>query len=271
MAPPQVRHGAPAESPHVAPAQARHGASAQVRHGVPVGSPNVAPAASSHVAVAGGQHWGPAEAPHMAPAEAPQVVAGGVGHRAAAEVAGFAPAASASSGTRAESSADPRAAKATVQRKLASARVLLAQLTARQTAVEESAPQEAAGLAGGTSNLTRAEKAIAFARAQIGKPYVWGASGPGSYDCSGLTQAAWKSAGVALPRGTRDQAGAGSTVPLADARPGDLVFFHDDIRHVGLCTGDGMMIHAPGPGTYVREESVYHDGESTIHSVVRPS
>ncbi|MGW2644779.1 NlpC/P60 family protein [Streptomyces sp. NPDC001393] len=117
---------------------------------------------------------------------------------------------------------------------------------------------------------TKAEKAIAFARAQIGKPYVWGATGPDSYDCSGLTQAAWKAAGVTLPRTTYDQVNAGTTVSLADARPGDLIFFYDDISHVGVYIGNGMMIHAPKPGAYVREESIYYGGESIIHSVVRP-
>ncbi|MFH9576076.1 NlpC/P60 family protein [Streptomyces sp. NPDC017454] len=118
---------------------------------------------------------------------------------------------------------------------------------------------------------TKAEKALAFARAQIGKPYVWGATGPGSYDCSGLTQAAWKAAGVTLPRTTYDQVETGTTVPLSQAQPGDLVFFYDDVTHVGLYIGDGMMIHAPKPGAYVREESVYYDGESSVHSVVRPA
>ncbi|WP_121748760.1 C40 family peptidase [Streptomyces sp. E2N166] len=118
---------------------------------------------------------------------------------------------------------------------------------------------------------TKAEKALAFARAQIGKPYVWGATGPDSYDCSGLTQAAWKDAGVTLPRTTYDQVDAGTTVPVSQARPGDLVFFYDDLSHVGLYIGNGMMIHAPKPGAYVREESIFYDGESSIHSVVRPA
>ncbi|MEV7812244.1 C40 family peptidase [Streptomyces flaveolus] len=116
---------------------------------------------------------------------------------------------------------------------------------------------------------TKAKKAIAFARAQVGKPCVWGAAGPGSYDCAGLTQAAWKSAGVTLPRTAREQAYAGTPVAPADARPGDLVFFHDDAGHVGLCTGDGLMIHAPRPGAYVREEPV-SGIEAAVHSVVRP-
>ncbi|MDL5203335.1 NlpC/P60 family protein [Streptomyces sp. ALI-76-A] len=120
------------------------------------------------------------------------------------------------------------------------------------------------------SYSVRATRALAFARAQIGKPYVWGATGPGSYDCSGLTRAVWRAAGVDLPRTTRDQVNAGTTVPLSAALPGDLVFFYDDVSHVGICVGNGMMIHVPKPGSYVREESVFHDGEASVHSVVRP-
>ncbi|MEU9880154.1 C40 family peptidase [Streptomyces phaeochromogenes] len=121
---------------------------------------------------------------------------------------------------------------------------------------------------GSTASTAKADKALAFARAQIGKPYVWGASGPGSYDCSGLTQAAWKAAGVTLPRTTWDQVKSGTTVSVNSAQPGDLVFFYDDISHVGIYIGDGMMIHAPKPGAYVREESIYY---MPIHSVVRPA
>ncbi|MFC8085650.1 NlpC/P60 family protein [Streptomyces sp. NPDC057340] len=223
--------------------------------------------------------------------------------------------------TLTDSQNDLKTAKSTVQKKLATARELLSELTAEEKArlaaiekkkqaeaarkaaelakqqaeeaaerkrQEEAAQQESgSGTSGGsdgtgssdssgsttpdTSNGTKAEKAIAFARAQIGKPYVWGATGPGSYDCSGLTQAAWKAAGVTLPRVTYDQVNAGTTVSVSQAQPGDLVFFYDDISHVGLYIGDGMMIHAPKPGAYVREESIFYDGESSIHSVVRPA
>ncbi|MFI1561675.1 NlpC/P60 family protein [Streptomyces sp. NPDC020490] len=122
-----------------------------------------------------------------------------------------------------------------------------------------------------TGPVTKAERAVAFARAQIGRPCLWGAAGPGSYDDAGLTQAAWKAAGVALPRTASEQANAGTVVPLAEARPGDLIFFNDQFTHVGLCTGGGTMIHAPGPGTYVREESVFYAGESAIRIAVRPA
>ncbi|WP_086562129.1 C40 family peptidase [Streptomyces africanus] len=160
---------------------------------------------------------------------------------------------------------------------------LARQQAAQQQAQEQAAQQQDSGSSStgsgsststapaDSSYATKAEKALAFARAQVGKPYVWGAVGPGSYDCSGLTQAAWKAAGVTLPRTTYDQVNAGTTVSLADAQPGDLVFFYDDVTHVGIYIGNGMMIHAPKPGTYVREESIYYDGQSAIHSVVRPA
>jgi cell wall-associated NlpC family hydrolase len=121
----------------------------------------------------------------------------------------------------------------------------------------------------GVPAADKAGVAAAFARAQTGRPYVMGATGPGSYDAAGLVQAAWKAAGFLLPRTPAEQARCGTTVPLAAAHPGDLVFFHDDLSHVGIYTGNGMMIHAPRPGAYVREESVYFAGEAAVRGVIR--
>ncbi|MFJ9118618.1 NlpC/P60 family protein [Streptomyces sp. NPDC102394] len=118
---------------------------------------------------------------------------------------------------------------------------------------------------------TKADRAVEFARAQIGRPCLWGAVGPESYDNAGLTQAAWKAAGVALPRSTHEQSSAGTVVPLAESRPGDLIFFHDNFSHVGLYTGNGLMIHAPGPGSVIREESIHNAGEAAIRIAVRPA
>ncbi|MFD6758698.1 C40 family peptidase [Streptomyces roseolus] len=98
----------------------------------------------------------------------------------------------------------------------------------------------------------RASAALSFARAQLGKPYVWGATGPSAYDCSGLTQAAWRAAGVSLPRTTYTQINAGRRVSRSELAPGDLVFFYSGISHVGLYIGGGQMIHAPRPGAPVR-------------------
>ena len=112
-----------------------------------------------------------------------------------------------------------------------------------------------------------ASAAIAFALEEQGKPYVWGATGPSSYDCSGLTQDAWKAAGISLPRTTWDQVKVGTKVSKSQLQPGDLVFFYDDISHVGIYSGGGKMIHAPKPGASVRYESIDY---MPFHSAVRP-
>ncbi|MFJ4616812.1 NlpC/P60 family protein [Streptomyces sp. NPDC088812] len=132
-------------------------------------------------------------------------------------------------------------------------------------------PTGVTAYASGPAYLGKGDKALAFARAQIGRPCVWGATGPESYDCSSLTQAAWKAAGVTLPRAAVDQARAFTRVGLDDLRPGDLVFFFDDLSHTGLCTGEGTMIHAPGPGSYLREESVHGLGGGALRGAVRPA
>nr|WP_245979491.1 NlpC/P60 family protein [Streptomyces diacarni] len=104
----------------------------------------------------------------------------------------------------------------------------------------------------GAATAGRSARAVAFAHRALGKPYVWGGTGPSGYDCSGLTQAAWKAAGVALPRTTYSQIHAGTRVSRSRLAPGDLVFFYDNVSHVGLYIGGGRMIHAPRPGTSVR-------------------
>lgn len=101
---------------------------------------------------------------------------------------------------------------------------------------------------------------IAFARAQIGKPYKWGAAGPNEWDCSGLTMKAWARAGVYLSHYTGYQWGETSRVSLSDLRRGDLVFYGVDgptSHHVGLFIGNGRMIEAPYTGASVRESSIW--------------
>jgi cell wall-associated NlpC family hydrolase len=100
----------------------------------------------------------------------------------------------------------------------------------------------------------RAAAAVAFAKAQLGKPYIFGATGPGGYDCSGLTQAAWKAAGVSIPRTATAQMQGLSAIPASAAQPGDLVFFYGNssyVNHVGLYIGNGLVLHAPRPGSTV--------------------
>jgi cell wall-associated NlpC family hydrolase len=98
----------------------------------------------------------------------------------------------------------------------------------------------------------QAAAAVRFAYAQLGKPYQWGAAGPSSYDCSGLTMASWAAAGVSLPHSSSAQYGSGPHVDRGNLQPGDLVFFGSPIHHVGIYIGGGRMIHAPHTGTVVQ-------------------
>jgi peptidoglycan DL-endopeptidase CwlO len=102
----------------------------------------------------------------------------------------------------------------------------------------------------------RAGAAVAAARSKLGSPYVWAASGPSSFDCSGLTMYAWGRAGVALPHSSRMQMGSGRSVSLSALRPGDLVFYGSPVHHVALYVGGGQVIHAPQAGDVVRYASV---------------
>ncbi|WP_207232232.1 C40 family peptidase [Micromonospora kangleipakensis] len=101
-----------------------------------------------------------------------------------------------------------------------------------------------------------AQTAIRVACQQVGDPYVWGATGPNSFDCSGLTQYAYKAAGIYLTHFTGAQWNEGRAVSRSDARPGDLVFFYSDLHHVGLYLGNGLMVHAPRTGKPVQVTQV---------------
>lgn len=98
----------------------------------------------------------------------------------------------------------------------------------------------------------KAQIAVNFALAQLGKPYVWGAAGPSSYDCSGLVMAAWAKAGVQLSHYAPTQFTAGHHIPQSDLAPGDLVFFYPGIQHVAMYIGKGNVVHAPQTGDVVR-------------------
>lgn len=147
--------------------------------------------------------------------------------------------------------------KATVQGRLAAAEKLLARLTAAQRAAYDGTSVPAShgaprGPDAAPAPNPRAAQAVSYAYGALGKPYVWGATGPSAFDCSGLTQAAWRSAGVSLPRTTYSQIDTGRRVSRSALAPGDLVFFYSGVSHVGLYIGDGKMIHAPRPGAPVR-------------------
>ncbi|MFB4285888.1 C40 family peptidase [Nonomuraea sp. MTCD27] len=104
---------------------------------------------------------------------------------------------------------------------------------------------------------------IAYAHAQLGKPYLWGAEGPAAFDCSGLTMRAYQAAGITIPRVAADQWRHGPPIPSGQEQPGDLAFFNmqaDSPGHVGLVLGGGQMIHAPNRRSVVRIDT-YHRGD----------
>ncbi|NUR83404.1 MAG: C40 family peptidase [Nonomuraea sp.] len=98
----------------------------------------------------------------------------------------------------------------------------------------------------------KAAAAARWALTQQLKPYVWGAAGPSTYDCSGLVLAAYQTVGISLPHYTGDQWTAGRHISREELKPGDLVFFYSDLHHVGIYVGGGMMVHAPQTGDVVR-------------------
>jgi cell wall-associated NlpC family hydrolase len=103
----------------------------------------------------------------------------------------------------------------------------------------------------------RAAAAVNYAMAQVGDAYVYGASGPDAYDCSGLTMASWAQAGVALPHSSSAQYSSGPQVPASALQPGDLVFYYSPISHVGMYIGNGMIVHAANPSTGVQVAGLY--------------
>ncbi|MET7324946.1 NlpC/P60 family protein [Streptomyces sp. NPDC005549] len=155
--------------------------------------------------------------------------------------------------------------KKEVQGKLSSAQKLLNTLTAQEKAALQQEEQrsnrasERQVLTGGSSTPASGRAGAAFAAAQgkIGTPYVYGATGPSSFDCSGLTSWAYAQAGVGIPRTSQAQANYGTRISsMNDLQVGDLVFFFSDLHHVGLYAGNGQVLHAPRTGTNVRYESM---------------
>jgi cell wall-associated NlpC family hydrolase len=163
--------------------------------------------------------------------------------------------------------------KRTVERKLGEARRLLNALPAEEREAYDrssrSGRDDLAGMAalpGVPAASPHAAAAMTAARSAVGRPYVWGATGPFGFDCSGLVQWSYAQAGVGLPRTSQAQANAGTRVPLSAARPGDIVTYRSDASHVGMYVGNGQVVHAPYPGAAVRYDPV---GMMPVHAVTR--
>lgn len=108
-----------------------------------------------------------------------------------------------------------------------------------------------------------AQIAVNTALAQRGKPYVWAAAGPGSFDCSGLMQYAYKAAGISLPHSSAQQAKMGRAVTMSELAPGDLVFYYSPISHVGMYIGNGQIVNAPTAGDVVKIVGIDAAGRPT--------
>ena len=165
--------------------------------------------------------------------------------------------------------------RAQVNTKLAESKALLSKLTAaqqRRLAAQQAARNATAsqssrgsnpGSSGGSTYTPppagsgRGAIAVAYAMAQVGKAYVYGGTGPSSYDCSGLTMMAWAQAGVSLPHSASVQYAMTPRVALSDLQPGDLVFFYSDIHHVGMYIGGGNFVNAENPSVGIRVQSLY--------------
>jgi len=155
----------------------------------------------------------------------------------------------------AETTADLKKHKDTVDGKLADANDLLDELEAEERAQlaprtttsrdAERAPVSAPAASGS------AGAAVSYAMSQVGDAYVYGAAGPDAFDCSGLTMMAWGAAGVSLPHSSSAQMGSGASVSQSALQPGDLVFYYSPVSHVGMYIGNGQIVHAANPGSGV--------------------
>ena len=164
------------------------------------------------------------------------------------------------------------ARKQSLGKSLSQKKALLATLTAQQ---QQAVTTTSIGN-GGTTKATNpvpvsgaAGQAVAYAYSKLGDPYVYGATGPSSFDCSGLVQAAWASAGVSIPRTTYEQVAAEPAVSTSNLQPGDLLFFDGD-GHVGIYVGGGYLIDAPQTGLDVEKVALSGWYSANLDSAARP-
>ncbi len=147
--------------------------------------------------------------------------------------------------------------KETVDDKLAEAKSVLSGLEAEERERLLTSRSGVTRMPASVPASGRAAAAVAYAMAQVGDAYVYGAMGENAFDCSGLTMRAWAQAGVSLPHSSSAQYGSGPHIAASDLQPGDLVFYYSPISHVGMYIGNGMIVHAANPGTGVAVAGLY--------------
>jgi cell wall-associated NlpC family hydrolase len=168
--------------------------------------------------------------------------------------------------TQAATVARLAAEKAKVEEAVRRTKALLGRMNATERA--SATGSSSTGSSGGSAPLPNlppasggAAKAVAFAKAQIGEPYQYGAAGPDSWDCSGLTMVAWQQAGVSLPHSSRSQYSATRRISRSQLAPGDLIFYYSPISHVSIYVGNGMRVTATHTGSTVKLQSI---GDSVV-------
>ena len=168
--------------------------------------------------------------------------------------------------TQAATVARLAAEKAKVEEAVRRTKALLGRMNATERA--SATGSSSTGSSGGSAPLPNlppasggAAKAVAFAKAQIGEPYQYGAAGPNSWDCSGLTMVAWQQAGVSLPHSSRSQYSATRRISRSQLAPGDLIFYYSPISHVSIYVGNGMRVTATHTGSTVKLQSI---GDSVV-------
>ncbi|OKI15956.1 glycoside hydrolase [Nocardiopsis sp. TSRI0078] len=160
-------------------------------------------------------------------------------------------------------------AKTEVEEKIEEQEDLLAQFPTADPSAEGADGSGGQSYTGGASGSAGA--ALDFAYAQVGKPYIYGGTGPNGYDCSGLTQAAWRAGNVDLPRTTYAQAEVGHRIYDMNAlQPGDIMFFYPGLGHNGLYAGNGQMVHAPRTGRNIEVVGLAAYWAGEFQFAVRP-
>jgi cell wall-associated NlpC family hydrolase len=148
--------------------------------------------------------------------------------------------------------------KAEADKKLAEAKEILGELEAEERAeLAAQASRSSSRVPSSVPASGRAGAAVQYALDQVGDAYVYGASGPSAFDCSGLTMMAWAQAGVGLPHSSSGQMSSGAPVSSGSLQPGDLVFYYSPVSHVGIYIGNGQIVHAANPSTGVEVAPVF--------------